>query len=164
MPESFIDALQDIARTLVGMTAGVLAGIESQLGVQLTFTQYRTLILLNEADRHPSELAEVLGVTRPAITKLIRSLIARGFVVRNIEAADRRMARLRLTGRGTDLVEQVRRERARRFGAVSQGLTEAEMKRLSEALEHLKTILEKAAVDARPGEIGPASVRSGNRI
>jgi DNA-binding MarR family transcriptional regulator len=52
----------------------------------------------------PSRLADDMGMTRGAITKLADRLIAKALVVREASPDDRRAQTLALTERGTDLV------------------------------------------------------------
>ncbi len=143
-PEKLIEAFQDITRTSVAITAVVLATVERRLGIQLTFPQYRTLVVLSDGTKAPSELANVIGVTRPAITKVARSLTSRGLVRRETGSGDRRMAELSLTGKGKALVEEVRRERAARFRVIVRDVPEDEAMRLLGSLAELKAAFDQA--------------------
>jgi len=69
--------------------------------VELTLPQYRVLGILAEGTAAASGLADRLAVRRPSITALIDGLVARGFVDRRQEDADRRRVELRLTPEGT---------------------------------------------------------------
>jgi long-chain acyl-CoA synthetase len=68
--------------------------------VELTLPQYRVLGILAEGSAAASGLADRLAVRRPSITALIDGLVARGFVDRRQEDADRRRVELRLTPEG----------------------------------------------------------------
>jgi DNA-binding MarR family transcriptional regulator len=68
--------------------------------VELTLPQYRVLGILAEGSAAASGLADRLAVRRPSITALIDGLVARGFVDRRQEDADRRRVELRLTSEG----------------------------------------------------------------
>ncbi len=68
--------------------------------VELTLPQYRVLGILAEGSAAASALADRLAVRRPSITALIDGLVARGFVDRRQEDADRRRVELRLTPEG----------------------------------------------------------------
>ena len=68
--------------------------------VELTLPQYRVLGILAEGTAAASGLADRLAVRRPSITALIDGLVARGFVDRRQEDADRRRVELRLTAEG----------------------------------------------------------------
>jgi long-chain acyl-CoA synthetase len=68
--------------------------------VELTLPQYRVLGILAEGSAAASGLADRLAVRRPSITALIDGLVARGFVDRRQEDADRRRVELRQTPEG----------------------------------------------------------------
>lgn len=58
------------------------------------------------------ELAEALGVTQQAVSKVTRELEALGYVARHHDPADRRITRLALTAKGSEAVETGRRLRS----------------------------------------------------
>jgi DNA-binding MarR family transcriptional regulator len=60
--------------------------------------------LLDSGEAHPSQLAESLGMTRGAISKLIDRLSAKGHVLRASAAGDRRYQTVRLAPSGRKLV------------------------------------------------------------
>jgi DNA-binding MarR family transcriptional regulator len=60
--------------------------------------------LLETGETHPSELAESLGMTRGAISKLIERLVAKGHVLRSAAEGDRRYQRVKLAASGRKLV------------------------------------------------------------
>jgi DNA-binding MarR family transcriptional regulator len=68
--------------------------------VELTLPQYRVLGILAEGSAAASGLADRMAVRRPSITAIIDGLVARGFVDRRQEDADRRRVELRLTPEG----------------------------------------------------------------
>jgi MarR family transcriptional regulator, lower aerobic nicotinate degradation pathway regulator len=57
-------------------------------------------MLYEKAPTPPSRVAEVMGFTRGAITKLADRLIAKGLVVREADARDKRAQTLALTPKG----------------------------------------------------------------
>ena len=57
-----------------------------------------------------SELADGLGISRPAATSLVDSLAAQGWVVRERSTADRRGVRVRLAARGQRVLESLEEE------------------------------------------------------
>jgi DNA-binding MarR family transcriptional regulator len=67
----------------------------------LSVPQFRTLGFVN---RHPgtslSDVAEFIGLTLPAMSKLVDGLVERKLVTREIHAGDRRRVTLDLTRRG----------------------------------------------------------------
>ena len=63
--------------------------------------------LYDRADLSPSEIADALGMTRGAISKLEDRLAARALIVRTDDAADRRSHRLGLSAEGRLLVPRL---------------------------------------------------------
>jgi DNA-binding MarR family transcriptional regulator len=76
----------------------------------LSVPQFRALAFLS---RHPeaalSEVAEHLGLTLPATSKLIDGLVDRGLVIRNLSPIDRRFVALALTEVGRSTLDTARR-------------------------------------------------------
>jgi DNA-binding MarR family transcriptional regulator len=60
--------------------------------------------LLEMGEVHPSQLAERMGMTRGAISKLVDRLLAKGHLVRREDNADRRYHSIRLAASGRKLV------------------------------------------------------------
>ncbi|MBB5984373.1 MarR family winged helix-turn-helix transcriptional regulator [Sphingobium lignivorans] len=79
--------------------------------------------LYGEAPMPPSRLAETLGLTRGAISKLADRLVAKAFVQRTADARDGRMHSLSLTPAGEALVPVLARladeNDARFFGSLA---------------------------------------------
>lgn len=67
----------------------------------MTLPQLRALGFVNaDPDCAPSELAEYLMLSRPAVTRLLNGLVRRRLIVRRAHTADRRRLELSLTPRG----------------------------------------------------------------
>ncbi|WP_422733434.1 MarR family winged helix-turn-helix transcriptional regulator [Micromonospora sp. WMMD558] len=113
--EGLVDALAALSRSLVGITVRSLGVLD----VDLTMSQYRTLVLL--ASRGPVrvvDLAVALQVHPSTVTRTCDRLVRRGLVARRPGESDRRVSWLSLTTAGKDIV-----------GAVIQHRT-AEIRRL----------------------------------
>lgn len=76
--------------------------VEAQGVTVAEWVVMRRLFDLGEV--HPSQLAESLGMTRGAISKLIERLLAKSLVIRRAEGADRRFQTVRLAATGRRLV------------------------------------------------------------
>ncbi|MFY1594807.1 MarR family winged helix-turn-helix transcriptional regulator [Micromonospora sp. WMMD737] len=106
--EDLVDGLSALSRTMVGITARTLATLD----VEVTLSQYRTLVIL--AARGPLrtvDLAAALHVHPSTATRTCDRLIRRGLVARHHRPADRRVALLSLTSAGKTLVGDVMRHR-----------------------------------------------------
>mgnify|MGYP001602632132 CR=1 FL=1 len=60
--------------------------------------------LLEMGEAHPSDVAERLGMTRGAISKLVERLVVKEYVVRSATGNDRRYQSVKMTGSGRKLV------------------------------------------------------------
>lgn len=90
-------------------TAAMRAEIRARQSEGVTLAQ---MPLLFHLQRHPGlsmgEVALRTGLSRPSVTRLIDTLMARGVVARAPAAEDRRVATLRLTPSGVNLLEASR--------------------------------------------------------
>ena len=68
--------------------------------IDLSLPQYRVLGLLGEGIALPSSLADDLDVRRPSITAVVDGLVARGLVIREPDAGDRRKVTHSITDEG----------------------------------------------------------------
>ena len=91
-------------------------GFASQLGeLRLGFTQLAALYVLADGASTVGELAEVLGRSPSATSRLVEGLVRRLLVERRAEPEDRRQRLLALTHRGQALLRAVDRARADQF-------------------------------------------------
>ncbi len=104
-----MDALASLSRVLMGATARSL----SQLDVEVTLPQFRTLVVL--ASRGPQrtiDLALELGVQSSTVTRTCDRLARRGLLRRGQRAGgDRRVVWIVLTEAGKELVGEAMRQR-----------------------------------------------------
>ena len=73
----------------------------------VTVAEWVVLRELYDGERAPSALADRIGMTRGAISKLADRLIAKGLIVRRAGAGDRRFQSLALTARGRALTPKL---------------------------------------------------------
>ncbi len=73
----------------------------------VTVAEWVVLRELYEGESAPSALADRLGMTRGAISKLADRLIAKGLIVRRASAGDRRFQTLALTRQGRALTPKL---------------------------------------------------------
>jgi DNA-binding MarR family transcriptional regulator len=72
--------------------------------LELSLPQYRILGMLAEGAAASSALAGRLAVSPPSVTSVVDGLVARGFVVREPDPADRRRLNLALTEAGRQVL------------------------------------------------------------
>lgn len=88
-----------------------------------------------------TELAEREGCTQPAITRLVDRLQARGWVVREPDAGDRRVVLVALTADGRDVADRLRGVyREMLHGEISK-LAEEDVRVLARAVEILDELI-----------------------
>jgi DNA-binding MarR family transcriptional regulator len=114
----------------------------------MTVPQFRALAHVNaDPECAPSQLAESLMLSRPAITRLLDELVRKGLLVRRPDADDRRRQLLSLTAEGRARLEsyygQARTLLAERLAA----LAAAERELLTEAMERLGPVFGGAGRD-----------------
>ncbi len=99
-PDALVDALEQIAVGAVSLTTHALG--QAAPGVDLTFPQWRALLVLGEDEdgARVGAIALRVGTTQPASGRLLRRLERRGLVAMATDEADRRATRARLTPEG----------------------------------------------------------------
>lgn len=98
--DELVDALERVAVGAVSLTTRALA--QAAPGADLTFPQWRALLVLGEDDAgvRVGAIALRVGTTQPATGRLLRRLERRGLVALAADEADRRATRVRLTPEG----------------------------------------------------------------
>jgi MarR family transcriptional regulator for hemolysin len=84
--------------------------MRSRRSPELTVTQFRTLLFVNRnKDSSLFEVANHMGLTPPSTSRLVDTLISRGYMRREEHPADRRRVKLAVTGRGLAVLEACRK-------------------------------------------------------
>lgn len=89
------------------------------------------------------ELAEVERVQPPTITRVVARLAEERLVAKEADAEDRRVTRVRLTQPGRQLLERARKRKNAYLAKQLRRLDEADLAKLSHAVEVLERILEE---------------------
>ena len=136
---------------------GFLEAIRALDDFELSVAQMATLMLLDaEGGSTVGDLAGDLGRSLSATSRLLDQLVRRGLVHRQEDDRDRRVKRVGLTERGSELIGRVQRQRADAQLAVMAALTESERAQVMRGM----TLLAEAAARRRAAE-GPPEGRSG---
>ncbi len=104
------DAVADLERIVIGAVGITTRALEQAApGVDLTFSQWRALLILGERPDgiRVGEVAARVGVTLPATSRLLRRLERRDLVALAPDDTDRRATRARLTARGGDVRDAI---------------------------------------------------------
>lgn len=113
---------------------------------ELAYWQFKTLLMLRRQgspyELSPSELADVLGLTRGALSARLAGLEERGLVVREHELGDRRRVTVRLTDTGHRAVEAQLDGEDAKEKRILAGLTDREKQALANLLRKLVNVIE----------------------
>jgi len=116
----------------------------------MTRAQWGILIWL---ERQPGlsqkELSEILEVEPITVARLIDRLEARGMVERRPDPKDRRIWRLHLSPPAHPVLREIDRQRAQMRDLLTEGLDDATIETMTEALLTMKTTLTHEAHPAR---------------
>jgi DNA-binding MarR family transcriptional regulator len=96
-----------------------------------------------------TDLAEMLGVDTPTVTRKVQQLERAGMVVRQTDPDDRRAARIRLTPAGRRTIERVRRARRAWLEQLLEGWDHDDLSTLGALLGRFAGDLERDLEDAR---------------
>jgi DNA-binding MarR family transcriptional regulator len=147
-----------LARQLVGFMRFAWGGSDSEFTREvaeqdLSFSQLKTLLLLAEHAETLSvkDVAERLGISLPAASRAVDSLVRRGLAERTEDPIDRRVKRVRTTRKADRLVERLVAARIRSFERLLEGFTATERRKLGDALDEILARPEVARLCPRGG-------------
>ncbi len=147
IPDAVVDALMRATRALSGITARSLSSAREEV----TLAQFRTLqALSSQGSQTVTALAERLDVHASTMTRMCSRLVTRGLVERVPSAIDRREVVIRLSTSGTQLVDDVLRNRRIEFDTIVHRLSEPEQRAVIDALEAFAVAADGGA---RPAEV-----------
>jgi DNA-binding MarR family transcriptional regulator len=96
-----------------------------------------------------TDLAEILGVDTPTVTRKVQQLERDGMVVRQSDPDDGRASRIRLSPAGRRTIERVRRARRSWLQALLQGWHDDDLSALTDLLSCFAADLERDLEDDR---------------
>jgi DNA-binding MarR family transcriptional regulator len=85
-------------------------------------------------------IGEGLGITHPAVVKLVDKLTRKGLVRRGVAAADHRQSEISATEEGRQLVNRIRGERTQRLARVLDAMPAGDRQALIQGLEAFVTL------------------------
>ena len=147
--DRFDEALQTVARSITQVRLHErllqLAGVRlDRAGATLLFKLSAKVDSLRVTD-----LAEILGVDTPTVTRKVQQLERDGLVVRQTDPDDRRASRIRLTPAGRRTIERVRRARRAWLGQILHDWNDDDLADLADLLTRFAGDLERDLDDAR---------------
>jgi DNA-binding MarR family transcriptional regulator len=147
--DQFDEALQNVARSITQVR--LHERLLRQAGVRLDRAGATLLFkLAAKGDSlRVTDLAEILGVDTPTVTRKVQQLERDGMVVRQNDPADRRASRIRLTPGGRRTIERVRRARRAWLEQLLQDWDDEALSSLGVLLSHFADDLERDLDDTR---------------
>ena len=134
------DRISELERIVIGAVALTTRALaEAAPGTELTFPQWRALLVLGEdpAGARVGQVASRVGVTVPATSRLLRRLERRRLVALAIDEADRRATRARLTSLGDEVRTSILGYRRSALRELSERLTGPDTEATSSAIDQL---------------------------
>lgn len=98
-----------------------------------------TLDHASDSAAYPSNISELMGIQRPSLTPLLRSLESKGLIERQPDQLDGRRSRIALTERCRDVRQRISRRRLERFSSLLDQLDDGEIAELARLLRKLET-------------------------
>ena len=124
----------------------IRAQMRRHRGPELSVVQFRTLLFLS---RHGgaslSALAEYLGLSLPAASRLVEGLVRKSFVIRQVPLQNRRLVSLALSAWGQRTIDAARQATERRLAQVVASLPPIERAAIQRALRILREEFQSAA-------------------
>ena len=147
--DRFDEALQTVARSITQVRVHErllrLAGVRlDRAGATLLFK----LSARGESHR-VTDLAEMLGVDTPTVTRKVQQLERDGMVVRQSDPDDRRASRIGLTPAGRRTIERVRRARRAWLERLLEGWEDDDLSDLADLLSRFAENLDRDMDEAR---------------
>lgn len=110
----------------------------NQLNVDVTLTQYRSLVVLaSKGPQRTADLAAELGVGPSSVTRLGDRLVRRGLVQRRQDEGDRRVTWIALSESGKDLVGAAMRQRRELLARAVSGLPASDVEAAAPVLARI---------------------------
>lgn len=150
-------SLTDYSRNLIEVMPEVIRGlwkreINELTNGTLTPPQIFTLIYLNKmTELRMTDVARYLSVTTAAATGIADRLVKADYVSRVYDPADRRIIRVRLTGKGQELVKKLLVHKVARIKEVFSKLSAKDREDYLRVLTRVKDILAQESSVAAEG-------------
>ena len=120
--EAFLIDLQSLRRAMTFRVVG-----PAKLP-RITPAQWGAFMVIEtRGESTVKEVAKALGITSSAATQLVDGLVEGGYVAKKEDAEDRRAVALTLSKKAVVQVEKMKKQGAKKFLELFEGLTDAEL-------------------------------------
>ncbi len=130
----------------------------SWLDVDLSLAAIRTILIIDDqADATPGQIAETMGVGRTTITGFLDRLESEGLISRTINPNDRRSFLLTLTEKGKEFVYRIDGHRRDLLRRTFKHMSDQDLAALERGLSSLLSALVQE-IEGREGSPSPAAI------
>ena len=146
---------QACAGALLGVLPGLMRFVRhhmrSRRASGLSIPQFRTLVqLYHQPSASLSAIAEALGATAPATSRMVSGLVRKGFVVRKDSSRDRRQVVLALSPRGRAAMKSAWSGTQQSLADRLEGLSGPQLQELTRSLVLLSSLLDPQGKPPEP--------------
>jgi DNA-binding MarR family transcriptional regulator len=136
---------EECAALLLDVTPLVMRTIRSHLRGQraadLSVPQFRALgHVQRHAGRSLSDVAEHLGLSLAATSRLVDGLVQHGYLTRSVAASDRRAMQLHVSEQGSAMLDHARQRTQQHLVALLAPLSSDQREQIVDALTTLRTV------------------------
>lgn len=149
--------LQDRPDVLVFSEIGIIEhlmrhAVIAHLPPGMTYAHFELLLCFQRQrdGQTPAELADMMMMSKAAITNALQKMQALGFVIVLADVKDLRKKRVRLTKAGSEAYLQILRDMQWKMDALREGFTDNEFCQALPFLRSLRTFLEEISGSAEP--------------
>jgi DNA-binding MarR family transcriptional regulator len=134
---------RDLMETVPTVMQFIRRHVRSLRGHELTVPQIRTLYWVSRGGRPSlSEAADYIGLSLPAMSRLVEGLVKKGLMTRTACEDDRRHVRLALTGRGQAELDAAWEGTRARLADELASLPAGQRRTIQEAMNALRPVFE----------------------
>ncbi|MDP2937658.1 MAG: MarR family transcriptional regulator [Candidatus Omnitrophota bacterium] len=117
---------------------------------QITLPQLFILDLLNrQGESKMTDMAHFMQVTTAAMTGIVERLVRDGYVVRVYDPEDRRIIKIKLTGKGNALVKKINQQRLKMFIEIFGSISEVDRQDYLRILMQIRDVLARESSTAK---------------
>ncbi len=134
------ECARDILDTVPMVMQVMRTTMRSAAKEQLTVPQFRVLVKLGKGCCSNTELAEWIGNSEAAMSRMVDGLVKKGLVTRDAESRDRRQVKLSLTPKGRSEYTKIREKGAQELSHHLDALSPREKNELKQGLALLRKV------------------------
>ena len=143
---SSVHCAAEILETIPTVMRFIRTQMRRHRGPDMSVPQFRTLVFLSRSGGASlSSLAEFLGLSLPATSRLVEGLVKKCFVIRRIPPDNRRLVALDLSPRGRRTIATARQATESQLAQVVGSLRPGERAAIRRTLRTLREKFEPAA-------------------